>query len=124
LASPAVTTSGDRALGYVDVDLGDGVARRFKYTGLAAIRLKQALGKAVGSIGDLKNVDESDLIYLAWALLLHEEPRLTVEKVADMIDLKQLAGIGEKIGDALRIAFSEDDGRPLVKRRQSKNRTG
>jgi hypothetical protein len=124
LASPAVTTSGDRALGYVDVDLGDGIERRFKYTGLAAIRLKQALGKAVGSIGDLKNVDESDLIYLAWALLLHEEPRLTVEKVAEVVDLKKMADIGGKIGDALRIAFTENDGRPLATRRQSKSRTG
>jgi len=107
----------------VDVDLGDGVPRRFKYTGLAAIRLKQALGKAVGSIGDLKNVDEADLIYLAWALLLHEEPRITLDKVADLIDMKRLAEIGLKIGEALRAAFTEDEGRPLGRKRR-RSRTG
>lgn len=97
--------------------------RTLKYTLRASMALKRETGKGLGSHtqGD---VDEADMVYLAWALLLHEDRRLTPDDVADLLSDSGLpfTEIGELITEALTagVPTARGDDRPLPTSRTTK----
>lgn len=79
--------------------------RNFKF-GMRALRnAERRMGRAIMGM-DLSTLTMDDIGTLAWCGLIHEDNKLTVDNVIDLIDdYSSLAEILEIVGNAIQEAF-------------------
>jgi hypothetical protein len=84
-----------------------------RFTNFALLRLEQEAGMAIKPLMEsMATGSMLATVGLIWAGLLHEEPRLTLERCAERIDMgnrEQLAGIGIALSKALEDVFGRQD---------------
>jgi len=92
----------------VKVQLG-GKARRLRYTTLALMLLEEEVGQTYVEVLTASDTGSiKAIVALVWAGLLHAEPKITRQEVAEMVDLQKIREIAEAIGQATRIALVRD----------------
>lgn len=89
--------------------------RTLRYGMNALATIEDITGKSILSL-DLNNVGVRDLLAIVYGGLYHEDKKLTIEKVGELIDdYSDLTEIAEKIGEALTEAFGKGQtGNPKV----------
>lgn len=95
--------------GYVDIELDK--KRRLKFNMNALSELEDAMGKPVTQ---LNNVGMKELRALLWAGLIHENPNLTLQDAGNLIELENIEYIGEKVTEAMTLAFPKGEGKNQV----------
>lgn len=92
------------------VKLKDGKPRLLRFTNQSLVMLEDLTGKtALEHMERVQAGSVRSLAALVWAACRYAEPKLTIEKVADLIDLTEL----QPIGDAVGVAFAEAYGKQL-----------
>ncbi|MBD1372497.1 hypothetical protein IC620_09020 [Hazenella sp. IB182357] len=97
--------------GFVDIQLDK--QRRLKFTMNALSELEDVMGKPVTELG---NVGMKELRALLWAGLIHQNPDLTLQEAGDLMDLENIEYIGEKVAEAMNLAFPKEEGKKGKKR--------
>lgn len=79
--------------------------RTLRYGGGALMAIEQRTGKNLlkGELGT--DLSFTELVTFVWAGLRHEDPELTLEEAADLIDPSRMEEIAEAMGEALNAAF-------------------
>lgn len=84
----------------------------------AMAAFEEATGKSLMRGIDIGSVSMKDYRALIWACLIHEDEKLTVEKVGKMIHAGNMGEISELITKAFELAAPETgDSRPLTESR-------
>lgn len=71
--------------------------RYLKFNLAAFMAFEQATGKNIFRDDIWEDMSATDIAYLLWAALKHEDKELTVEKVAEMVDVSNMEEITEKL---------------------------
>lgn len=80
-------------------------ARNFRYGMKAISRLEKVFGKSISNI-DLNGLTMEEVATLIWAGLVHEDAKLTPDKVMDLIDdHSNVAAVMEVASKAMGEAF-------------------
>ena len=87
----------------------NGETRHLRYDFNAFVALEEELGIPISEIGDkvAGSVGFKDMRAIVWAGLIHEDKKLTLSDVGNMLEPSNLAEIAEKVGEALVAAFPE-----------------
>lgn len=81
--------------------------RTLRYGMNALAKIEDITGKSMMSL-DLDNVCIKDLLAIVYAGLYHEDKKLTLEQVGDLIDeYSDISTIAEKLAEALTVAFGK-----------------
>jgi hypothetical protein len=89
---------------FVEIDLG-GQVRSLKLNMNAVATFEERTGKSMGAIKDeLGRVPVSTLRVLLWALLVTDEPKLTIEQAGEMVDFDNLGYVSEKLSEVMQAA--------------------
>jgi len=59
--------------------------RHLLVTSQAVAKYQEVTGRELAAQSTLSNLSLRDVVVITWALLLHEDPRLTIDQVGDMI---------------------------------------
>ena len=79
--------------------------RNFKYGMKAISKIEKVFKKPVSKI-DMENLTMEDSATLIWAGLIHEDGKLTPEKVMDLVDdYSDITTVMETMGEAFEGAF-------------------
>lgn len=79
--------------------------RNLKYGMRALDRIEKKLKKKLSKV-DLNDLSMEETAVVIWAGLVHEDNKLTVERVMDLVDeYSNLTEIGEHMGRAMNDAF-------------------
>ena len=79
--------------------------RNLKYGMRALDRIEKKLKKKISQI-DLNDLSIEETATFIWAGLVHEDAKLTIENVMDLVDEhSNLTAVGEHIGKAINEAF-------------------
>lgn len=88
--------------GYAVIELDR--PRTVKFDVNAIAELEDALGKPISQLNET-NVGIREIRAMVWAGLLHENPKLTLREVGEMIPPDRLKEIADKITKAFQSAF-------------------
>lgn len=92
----------------VTITLG-GAERHLRYTTRALVSIEDATGKASSETSmRLMMGSVRTIATMIWGGLLHEDPKLTIDDVIDMIDLRDQEVLMTAIGRALAISQGKD----------------
>jgi hypothetical protein len=105
----------------VQVTLTDG-EHELRYSNRALMAIERVTGLDVNAVAQGPRL--TALVTLVWAGLLHEERGLSVDDVADLIDLSEAAELGEVVGKAVAAALPKSGGRKPGKARARSKATG
>lgn len=93
---------------YVAIELDK--TRNLRFGMQALMRIEDKLNKPFASINFEKEMKYSELSVIIWAGLVHEEPELTPESVANLIDeFTDIQTAMEKVGEAMTNAFKKKE---------------
>ncbi|MDZ7370259.1 MAG: hypothetical protein ONB12_03710 [candidate division KSB1 bacterium] len=83
--------------------------RNFRYGMKAMHLIEQKMKQPISKI-DFDNLTMNDLATILWAGLVHEDPKLTTEKVMDLVDeYSSLVKVTKAMDEAFRYAMGESD---------------
>jgi|SRR5687768_14836756 len=92
----------------VKVKLG-GETRVLRYTNRSLVALEMQSGCTMAELaGNLARGSFKTVAELVWAGLLHADPRLTVDAVVEMIDLREIAALGDGVRQAMDMALGPE----------------
>ena len=84
--------------------------RHLRLTSQAIADFERVTGKPLLAESTLSNLSLRDFVTIVWALLLHEDPQLTIEQVRDMIHpLGKIKELRDKIVEACDAYVKEMD---------------
>jgi hypothetical protein len=84
--------------------------RGLRYTMASLTRVEGLTGKPFGAlVSEQMQGSMTALVHIVWAGLVHEDPKLTPDKVAAAIDLHALEPVSLAVAQAIRLAFGKDD---------------
>jgi hypothetical protein len=93
----------------VEIDLG-GKPRFLKLNLNAVATFEDRTGKSMAEMRDeLGRVPVSTLRVLLWALLITDEPKLSIEQAGEMVDFDNLGYVSEKLSEVMKNATSKGD---------------
>jgi hypothetical protein len=92
---------------YVIIELDKPRKLRFSINQL--VEIEEHLGKNIMELFRSGNLGLKELRTILWIGLKWEDPRLTIQKAGELMDLVPLNYIAEKIGEALTVAFGETE---------------
>lgn len=99
--------------GYVTIELDK--PRKLRYDTNALAELEDVFGKPLGELFQDQDVVKlagvKTLRALFWAGLLHEQPDLTIKQAGELMDYSDIQTIGEKVAEALQLAFGGEQGK-------------
>jgi hypothetical protein len=85
-----------------------GEKRALRFTNRALVAIEDETGKTMAEIGTRATLGSFRAIsVMLWAALLHEQPKLTVDQVIDMIELPELENIAGSLNTALEAALGK-----------------
>ena len=85
--------------------------RSLKFGYGAYIALEEATGKTIGELLHPRNLTSATGVRdFIWAGLLHEDPDLTREQVADMLSFDRLVELQTKIAEAIKNSMPKGKG--------------
>jgi hypothetical protein len=84
--------------------------RTMRYGMNALIKIEELTGKQITKL-DLDNLSIKDLRTIIYAGLFHEDPTLTPDQCADLVDgFSSVTEVAQKIGEAMSLAFGDAQG--------------
>ena len=105
---PAISlVNGGNYMAYVEIKLDK--TRNLKYGMRAFDRIEKKLKKKISEI-DMDDLSIEETATVIWAGLAHEDDKLTVEKVMDLVDEhSNLYEVSNKLAEALNLAFTNGE---------------
>lgn len=85
--------------------------RKLKFNTLALVELEDKLGHSLAKL-DTEEVGIKTIVSMLWASLLHENPDITFEETAELIDHSSLDVVSDKVRETLELAFGDSKEQP------------
>lgn len=90
--------------------------RNLRFGMQAIMRVEQKLNKPFSAIDFEKEMKFTEIVDVIWAGLVHEDPSLTPDKVAELIDdHSDIQTVMEKMGEAMAEAFGSKNAQAMQK---------
>ena len=103
----------------VPITLKDGKTRQLRYEWSSLCRLKREHAISAFDVGReqlLGHVDPVKITGLIWAGLIHEEKDLTMDEVENLVDITDVMGLMETVGEALLEALHGEEKAEAIKK--------
>ena len=103
----------------IPITLKDGKTRQLRYEWPSLCRLKREHGISAFDVGReqlLGNVDPVKITGLIWAGLIHENKDLTMDEVENLVDIINVMGLMETVGEALLEALHGEEKAEAIKK--------
>ncbi len=103
----------------IPITLKDGKTRQLRYEWPSLCRLKREYGISAFDVGReqlLGNVDPVKITGLIWAGLIHENKDLTMDEVENLVDIINVMGLMETVGEALLEALHGEEKAEAIKK--------
>ena len=104
----AVASQADKALPGAEVEIG-GKKRRLKYTLYSLCKLDEKTGKNPLDGTMFLDMRPADVVAVLWAGLIHDEPELTTDELAKVVDITELRDVSKEMMKAFAQASPVND---------------
>lgn len=98
-------SNADKAVPVVQINLDK--PRNMKFNLRAMMEFEKATGKNVFKEDIWEDMSATDIVYLLWATLKHEDENLTVDDVAEMVHFGNMEEITEKLTKAFGMSLPD-----------------
>ena len=103
----------------IPITLKDGKTRQLRFEWSSLCRLKREYGISAFDVGReqlLGNVDPIKITGLIWAGLIHENKDLTMDEIENLVDISNVMGLMETVGEALLEALHGKEKAEAIKK--------
>ena len=103
----------------IPITLKDGKTRQLRFEWASLCRLKREHGISAFDVGReqlLGHVDPIKITGLIWAGLIHENKDLTMDEVENLVDITNVMGLMETVGEGLLEALHGEEKAEAIKK--------